>query len=83
MNPATYSASEAAAVLGFSRAAVYLRADELRAIRLGRAVRFPRAFIDALSRGEVSLPTASQPEPERYVGPTIPPSSRARITRVR
>ena len=52
----TYSAAEAAAILGFGRSTLldHVRngsAAHLRPVRLGRAVRFPKATIDAIAAG--------------------------------
>lgn len=52
----TYSAAEAAAILGFGKSTLLEHvakgtANHLKPIRLGRAVRFPKATIDRLVEG--------------------------------
>lgn len=50
----TYSAAEAAAILGVGKSTLCRavregRAEEYRAIRIGRTVRFPRYIIDEMT----------------------------------
>lgn len=52
--PRTYSAAETAAILGMSKSTIckWVRegeADQLKPIKLGEALRFPRVVIDALA----------------------------------
>jgi len=52
----TYSAAETAAILGFGKTTLLEhvrtgRADHLHPVRLGRAIRFPKATIDAIAEG--------------------------------
>lgn len=54
MNPRTYSAAETAEIIGISKSTICKwvrdgKADQLAPIKVGHALRFPRAVIDRLA----------------------------------
>lgn len=58
-DPRTYSAAETADILGISKSTICKwaregKADQLAPIKLGTAIRFPRAVIDQLAPKETA-----------------------------
>lgn len=58
-NPRTYSAAETAEILGISKSTICKwaregKAQQLAPIKLGTAIRFPRAVIDQLAPKETA-----------------------------